>query len=182
MDSRYRHKCTDCGRSRSKSFHKEFPAGPSHPEMKGVCRRCRGDAPITHVHHHHHHYFHRSDHSITGRASSRVSSLIFPVREPPPEYDKFPTRRDSIHDSGQDRTVAIELPTQQEVYSHSERAELAAINPGDIVRNTRAELPANHEVSPYRRAVYLDHIQEEKPPQVGPKPSLRVFLHSFTSR
>ena len=152
-----------CDRPRSRSFHKQFPAGPRHPAIKGVCRRCRRkDSPITHVyHHHHHHYyldlpddaqrFHRSDHSITGRFSPRLSPQISTIWEPPPEYDEFPTRQDGIHDSSHDRTVAVKLPTQQEVCSYPERAELSALNLGDKVRNTRAELAelaANHEVRP----------------------------------
>ncbi|KAL6788926.1 hypothetical protein GGI42DRAFT_337811 [Trichoderma sp. SZMC 28013] len=37
----YRHKCIQCRKPRSDSFHTSHPAGPGHAKIKGTCRQCR---------------------------------------------------------------------------------------------------------------------------------------------
>jgi hypothetical protein len=56
-DHKHRHKCVRCKRSRSSTFHRQFPAGPGYPTVNGVCRRCRGTNEVPRVHIHHHHWY-----------------------------------------------------------------------------------------------------------------------------
>ncbi|KAI0810075.1 hypothetical protein GGR55DRAFT_151603 [Xylaria sp. FL0064] len=108
---KYRHKCTKCGSTRSRRFHRRYPAGPNHPEAKGVCRRCRLRADVIEVqiHHHHHHYHGQlrepdeplpqncGDHPfVTHSMAHSFSSIAYPhtsprTAEPPPVYSELPS-------------------------------------------------------------------------------------------
>ncbi|KAI0525817.1 hypothetical protein F5B22DRAFT_255149 [Xylaria bambusicola] len=112
FSKKHRHRCTRCGSTRSTRFHRRYPAGPNHPEAKGVCRRCRirGDVIEVQIHHHHHHHHgwpqepdearprgrgSRGAHPHIAHSIMHPSSAAYPrispaAAEPPPVYSELP--------------------------------------------------------------------------------------------
>ena len=185
MTSNHRHKCTRCGRCRSKRFHQEFPAGPGHPQVEGVCRRCLSlppDNPVLHIHYHH--WLHpprlspgvpQDDHQEVSQPSPQHAGCPRSplLSDPPPEYAEYPAHQDNF----QDRRV--ELTADQGDSIHNTRAELPAHEENNI-QSGRAELPTRPHNNG-RRAIFIDYCQDEQPPPVGLKPSLSRFIHRLNS-
>ncbi|KAH8653620.1 hypothetical protein BX600DRAFT_526839 [Xylariales sp. PMI_506] len=157
MSPQRRHKCTSCGRTRSTTFHRQFPAGPGYPQVQGICRRCR-NRDSSHIHHYH--WIHLTDND----------------REPGCQvhrwdYHPTPPLRDRIRPEGPARPDApppytAELPDE----SGLTRIELPERH--DSVHGWRAELPASGASDMGR--IFTNRLQREPPP-VGPKPSLRLI-------
>ncbi|KAI1288755.1 hypothetical protein F5Y03DRAFT_79008 [Xylaria venustula] len=112
FSKKHRHRYTRCGSTRSTRFHRRYPAGPNHPEAKGVCRRCRirGDVIEVQIHHHHHHHhgwprepdealprgrrgrggYPHIAHSIMHPSSAAYPRMSPAATEPPPVYSELP--------------------------------------------------------------------------------------------
>ncbi|KAI1416929.1 hypothetical protein F5Y13DRAFT_153345 [Hypoxylon sp. FL1857] len=158
---KYRHKCSVCGRSRSRAFHRQYPAGPGYPEVKGVCAECRSLPSSSNrnerdIHIHHHHWLHLSDElelvppERTSPSRSAPKKALTPAAprnkssnpDPPPGYS--------------------ELPADQNDIPGTRLVELA-----DVSKAIPYELPVNN--------LPFAYIETETPPPVGPKPRLSRF-------
>src|SRR5687767_6741475 len=124
---KYRHKCVRCKRSRSSTFHRQFPAGPGYPTVKGVCRRCRGSDEVSMVHIHHHHWYileESTDSQTLGSAELLHSSI---GKEESP-------RRGSQHGHPEQSELPASPPPYQRLPpGRAELADGSTSAPSDIV-------------------------------------------------
>jgi hypothetical protein len=113
---KYRHICQRCGHSRSKEFHRKHPAGPGHPSVHGICRRCILPHEIVQVHIHHFWYMAEAQPSITSTTETTDTT----TNERPP---KLELKHNSEHQLGW-RPSCPELPLNAPVKLPPGRAEL----------------------------------------------------------
>ncbi|KAH7124403.1 hypothetical protein EDB81DRAFT_220578 [Dactylonectria macrodidyma] len=149
---KYRHKCDWCQRSRSRAFHRRFPAVPGHPTVKGVCRRCRGpdEVPIIHIHHHHWYVFEKTEDCQTpGPAEPLYTS----------SQKGTPSRRGSKRASADCSEPTAPQPLHHSYNLPQGRAELA-----DVLGPGPQELAADLNIPP-----------SPSPPPVGPKPRYHAY-------
>lgn len=149
---KYRHKCVLCNKSRSSTFHRQFPAGPGYPTVKGVChrRRCRGSDEVSMVHIHHHHWY-----ILQEPPNSQVEELAEPLHSSLGKRESF--RQSSQH-------------------GHPEQSELPASPPPyQRLPSGRAELADGPSTGTYEHVVGRDTAFSAPPPLIRPKP--RYYLY-----
>ncbi|KAK1980500.1 hypothetical protein LZ30DRAFT_689874 [Colletotrichum cereale] len=156
---RYRHTCNVCGRGRSKTFHRRFPAGPEHPPVKGICRRCRLDGELTHIHIHHHHWY------ITGALEGYQSQTTRDAEKFRTSFNETPlttlddarSRKDAENRLSRSSELPAAPPSYQTPDKFLYRVELA----GNSVYRPQ-ELVANPAIP-----------RSPSPPLVGAKPQFQ---------
>jgi hypothetical protein len=170
MNAEKRHRCTHCGRPRSRDFHQRFPIGLDGQTIKGVCSRCLPEKSIVHIHYHYWTDHPEEARQVRGKRRDRASSMACseppPTRGFPPEYSEVPRHRDNIHER------RAELPVHEDSV-HTSQAKVPTQQ--EKVRRMPVELPA-HPNCIYDRRLQIpihDIPQDERPPPVGPKPLLR---------
>ena len=147
---KHRHKCVRCKRSRSSTFHRQFPAGPGYPTVKGICRRCCGSDEVPTVHVHHHHWY---------------------ILEEPTDKQTLEPVESLQSSLGKEK-----LFRRDSQYGHPEQSELpASPAPYQRLPPGRAELADGSAPAPSDIVIGREPALSSPPPPAGPKPRYRAY-------